>query len=69
MNAVLVDFEKHTGLGPTRAAKLLGVAYCTYAQIRNGRRPMQRYTHRHIEAIRFLKSDALDGLIRKHVYG
>jgi hypothetical protein len=69
VNPVLVQFEKHTGLGATRAAKLLGVGYSTYAQIRNGRRRLQRYTRNHIQALTTLSSDALDRLIKEHVYG
>lgn len=69
MNLVLAEFERHTGLKPVLAAKLLGVAYCTYAQVRNETRPLQRYTRNHIQALRELSNDALDRLIREHVYG
>jgi hypothetical protein len=69
VNQLLLDFEKHTALGPTFAAQLLGVAYSTYAQVRSGARPMQTYTKRHLQALRMLRKDQLDQLIREHVRG
>jgi hypothetical protein len=69
MNKALLHFEKTTGLGPTYAARLIGVAYPTYAQYRSGRRTLQRYHARHIEALLLLSRPALDRLIKEHAYG
>ncbi len=69
MNEILISFEKATGLGPTFAAKLIGIAYVTYAQYRNGSRPLQKYHAQHIEAILLLPERALRQLIDKHCYG
>lgn len=68
MNKVLLHFEKATGLGPTFAARLLGVAYVTYAQYRSGRRELQKYHARHIEALLLLEQPALSKLIEDHAY-
>lgn len=67
MNKVLLQFEKHTRLGPTYASELLGMAYSTYAQVRNGRRDLQSYTQRHIQALMLLPRDTLTTLISEHV--
>jgi hypothetical protein len=69
MNKVLVAFEKATGLGPTRAARLLGVAYVTYAQVRSGARPLQKYHARHMECLLLLPRTTLDKLIKEYVDG
>lgn len=69
MNETLLRFEDTTGLGPTFAARLLGVAYVTYAQYRNGSRPLQLYHERHIEALSCLAPRARQKLIEEHAYG
>ena len=66
MNAILLRFEKSIGLGATYAARLLGVAYPTYAQYRSGRRELPLYHERHIEALLRLPEVELTGLIEKH---
>lgn len=63
MNKILIKFEKATGLGSTGAARLLGVAYVTYAQIRAGDRPLKLYHQRHIEALLLLPRATLEKLI------
>lgn len=68
MNTLITDFERHIKLGPTFAARLLGYAYPTYAQYRSGRRPLQLYARRHIQAVMLLPPPALDMLIREHVF-
>lgn len=68
MNAILLRFEKSIGLGATYAARLLGVAYPTYAQYRSGRRELPLYHQRHIEALLRLPESELTGLIEKHGY-
>lgn len=68
MNAILLCFEKSIGLGATYAARLLGVAYPTYAQYRSGRRELPLYHERHIEALLRLPVTELTGLIEKHGY-
>jgi hypothetical protein len=69
VNQLLLDFEKHTQLGPTYASELLGLAYSTYAQVRSGARPMQTYTRRHLQVIHMLSRKDLDKLIKEHVRG
>lgn len=68
MNEVLVNFERVTGLGPTYAARLIGIAYVTYAQYRNGSRPLQLYHARHIEALLLLPHRDLSKLIERHAH-
>lgn len=69
MNSILLNFEKVTNLGPTFAARLLGVAYPTYAQYRSERRPLQKYHARHIEALLQLPKPVLHKLIERHANG
>lgn len=69
MNTLLLDFETRVGLGPTRAAKLLGVKYPTYAQYRSGRRRLPPYHRNHIRALLALSKRALRRQIEECVYG
>lgn len=69
MNTSLLHFEEVTGLGPTYAARMLGIAYVTYAQIRNGSRPLQLYHARHIEVFLLLPRAVRARLIKEHVHG
>lgn len=69
MNETLLHLEKTTGLGPTFVARLLGVAYPTYAQYRSGLRPLQKYHARHIEALLMLPNRSVRQLIERHVNG
>ncbi|HHP7110164.1 hypothetical protein [Pseudomonas aeruginosa] len=66
-NRLLADFEKHTRLGPTFAAELLGVAYSTYNQYRNFSRATPKYLQRHIQAVQLLPESVLQSLIKEHV--
>jgi hypothetical protein len=66
MNKILLHFEKATGLGPVNSARLLGIAYATYAQYRSELRPLQTYHARHIEALLLLSRSSLDRLIKEH---
>lgn len=67
-NPKLTQFEAHCDLGPTRAAKLLGVAYPTYAQMRSNSRPLQIYHQNHIQALMLLPAKTLRLLIEEHVH-
>lgn len=67
MNETLLRLEEVTSLGPTFAARLLGVAYPTYAQYRSGRRSLPKYHVRHIEVIMLLSDKNLNLLIANHV--
>jgi len=69
MNKAIHHFEQATGLGATQAARLLGLAYPTYAQIKSGMRPLQTYHARHIEALLLLPQASLSKLIQEHVHG
>lgn len=66
INKTLLLFEQRTQLGPTYAAKLLGLAYVTYAQCKSGARPLQTYHERHVEALLLLPAAALTKLIERH---
>lgn len=50
MNKTLTDFETAVNLNAPEAAMFLGVAYSTYAQCRNGHRPLKRYHQYSVEA-------------------
>lgn len=69
LNTVLVEFEARVALGPTYAARLLGVAYPTYAQYRSGRRVLPDYHRNHIQALLALSPRVLRSLIEEHAYG
>lgn len=63
MNALVLEFEKHTQLGPVNAAKLLGYAYSSYAQYKSGARPLKPYLKRHIRVVMMLPREQLKVLI------
>jgi len=67
VNQFILDFESHIQLGPTYAAELLGIAYSTYAPVRAGRRKLQVYLQRHIQAVMMLPPEKLQDLIEEHV--
>lgn len=69
MHELLVDFERHCGLGSTRASRLLGHPYVTYAQYRNRTRTLPKHVERHIRLVMSLPNSYLEALIREHVYG
>lgn len=64
-NPTLVDFERRTNLGPTFAARVLGLPYVSYAQYRAGMRDLKLVHLRHIEVILLLSPSVRDGYIRK----
>lgn len=66
INQTLLRFEQRTKLGPTYAARLLGLAYVTYAQCKSGARPLQTYHERHVEALLLLPAATLNKLIERH---
>jgi hypothetical protein len=68
-NPLLLELESHTALGPTYAARLMGLAYVTYAQCRCGSRPLKLYHARHIEALLRLEPKVLRALIQDHTNG
>lgn len=68
-NPTLTDFERRINLGPTFAARLLGLPYITYAQYRSGTRDIKLCHVRHIEVILLLTPDVLKRLIEKEVHG
>lgn len=69
LNPVLLELERHTALGPTYAARLMGMAYITYAQCRSGSRPLKLYHQRHVESLLALQPEALAKLIKEHAHG
>lgn len=64
VNKTLVRFEKHVGLGPPMACKLIGIAYATYAAYRNGSRPLQPYHCNHVADIMRLPARTLKQVIK-----
>jgi hypothetical protein len=68
-NPLFLQFEAHTGLGPTKAARLLGLQYVTYAQRRSGMRPVKQEHIFHMEALMLLSKKALEQRIKEVVHG
>lgn len=66
---VLTYFEEQIGLGPTHAAKLLGIPYVTYAQYRSYTRPWKVCHERHIEVILMLEPKRRSEYIERIVHG
>jgi hypothetical protein len=60
----LIKFEKLVGLGPVKAAALLGVTYSSYAQWRSGSRELPLYHQQHIKALRAMPEDVLEWYVR-----
>ncbi len=67
MNQTLVKFERYCGIGSTRAAKVLGVAYPTYAQYRSARRELPTYHEYHIKVLLMLSREALINVIESRL--
>ena len=61
----MVEFERKVGLGPVRAARLLGMPYISYAQCRSGARKLKMHHVYHIEVLLLLKPEALRARIRE----
>lgn len=68
-HAILVDFETRTGLGPTYAARLLGIPYISYAQYRNHTRPLKQTFMYHIEVLLLLDKRVLQERIERIAHG
>jgi hypothetical protein len=66
---ILVDFETRTGLGPTYAARLLGIPYISYAQYRNHTRPLKQQLVFHMDVLLLLDKRALNERIERLAYG
>lgn len=66
INPVILSFEKRTGLGPTFAARLLGIAYPTYAAYRNQSRKLPNYHRCHIRMSGFLDAAQLKKYVESH---
>ena len=66
---LLLTLERRIALGPTYVARLMGLAYVTYAQYRSGRRELQLYHQRHIEALLVLPEGRLAELVKEHAHG
>lgn len=64
MNQFMLDFEARVGLGATRVAALLGIAYITYAQYKSSRRELPQYHQHHMHALTLLHAR---GLLDQHV--
>lgn len=69
MNETLIEFEQRVGLGPTFAARLLCVAYPTYAHYRSGHRELPAYHVGHIDTMSRLSVKALNQLIEERAHG
>lgn len=64
-NKVLIEFERHVGLGPAAACRLIGIAYPTYAAYRNESRPLQPYHRNHVADLQRLSRRNLNQLIEE----
>lgn len=68
-NQILVNFERHTSLGPTFAARLLGMPYISYAQCRSGSRVLKLHHEFHIQVLLLLDEEILMQRINEVCYG
>jgi len=68
-NKRLLEFERHTALGPTYAARLLCIAYVTYAQYRNGTRVLPPYCEGHIRHLLRIPTRLLRQIIEEELHG
>lgn len=68
LNPDLIRLEARTGLGPTKAAKLLGVHYTAYAGYRSGRRPWPIYHQYHVKDLINLDDVRLRKTIQERVW-
>lgn len=69
LNTSLVKFEAQVGLGATYVARMLGIAYPTYAAYRSGSRELPHYHQNQIELIMLLSEQARQKYIKDHAYG
>lgn len=67
MNPVLTAFEAKLGLGPVKAARLLGIAYSTYAQYRSCRREIPAYVEHHVETVMLLDRETVMKVVMYHI--
>jgi hypothetical protein len=67
-NAILVKFEQHIALGPTLAAKLLGLPYVSYAQYRSGTRTLKTSHIHHVQVLMLLDRATLETRINEVVH-
>ena len=58
VNSYVIDFERACGLSTTEAPRVLGVAYTTYMQYRDGSRKLPRYIRLHMATLLTLPADA-----------
>lgn len=59
--------ERHLGLGGVYVAKVLGIAYPTYAAYRSGSRVLPRYHLNQVELIMLVRAKELDEYIRERI--
>ncbi len=69
MNETLTDFEERNGLGPTYVARLLGIAYPTYAAYRSHARVLPSYHQNQLKLIMLLSEQARKQYIKENAYG
>lgn len=69
LNMVLVNFETEVGLGATYVARMLGIAYPTYAAYRSGSRALPAYHQNQINLIKLLSELARQKYIKENAYG
>jgi hypothetical protein len=62
---LLVDFESRVHLGPTFAARLLGLPYVSYAQYRSGLREFKRTHKLHVKAILMMHAGARENYVKE----
>lgn len=69
LNKTLIAFEKHFGIGPVAAARVLRCAYSTYAQYRSGLRELPAYHEAHIELAIAPDQRSKDKIIQERING
>jgi len=69
MNPTLVSLELRAQIGPSDAARLLGVGRSTYAHYRSGLRDLPIYHIRHVEVLLLLPPATLADLTARHCDG
>lgn len=68
VNETLLKLERRCNLGPTYVARMLGVAYTTYAAYRSGARELPLYIERSAKAHIGMSEEFRQALIKEHAY-
>ncbi len=67
MKNIAVKFEQEKQLKPTEAAKVLGISYSLWKQIKSGNKPLPKYISFSIEALNELNKTSFEKLKAKRL--